>query len=154
LAIATERITSTQASSASAVGSTVDRAARLRLLDDVGDVLGLVVEHGGHVHGQAVLADADVEPVREVAAGMAVQGAEAVLVVVVERQAVPAGDLEPDPPPERRRDLEARGVDDAVDRVLDPVRHHARLVIRSTPLAALTSTEVTFGRLKGAGTRR
>jgi hypothetical protein len=38
-------------------------------------------------------------------------------------------------------------IDDAIDFVFDAIGDHAFLVIRSTPLAVLTSTSVTLGRL-------
>ena len=75
-------------------------------------------------------------------------GAEAVLVVVVDRKAVATGDVEADAPTQARRDLEARRIDDAVDRVFDAVGHHARLGDPLDALRLATSTRVTFGRLK------
>ncbi len=65
---------STQAASASCVASTV-RACRVSgLADDIGDVLGLLVQHVREVGGEARLGVADDEAVGEAAAVEAVQG--------------------------------------------------------------------------------
>ena len=71
--------------------------------------------------------------------------------VVEQRQAVAPVDLDAEPATEVAGDLEARGVDDAVDLVLVRRWRRRRVgVIRSTPWASLTSTSVTLSWLKQA----
>ena len=98
-----------------------------RVLDDVGEVLALLVERVRVVHGERAVQRAHVQTVREAAVVHAVQRAHAVLPLLGERQPVAAVDLVAGAAREVGADLEAGGVDQAVDLVLHAVRDHALL---------------------------
>ena len=93
---------------------------------DVGAGLGQVVGVVGDQPGS--LGGAHLEEVREAVDVHAVQRAHGGVPVLGQRDAVPADGVEPGPAGERRTDLEAGGVDDAVEFVVDAADPDARLV--------------------------
>src|SRR5581483_2285562 len=101
--------------------------ALARLLDQVGDVPALLFQHMREVGAEADLRHADDEAVGEAARLHAEQGANAVLPLLRERLAAAAVDVVAGAPFQRRAPLEAAGEDDAVNLVLDAVRHDAAL---------------------------
>ena len=117
---------SIHASSASWRTSTWSRPRLAHVADDRGDGLGRVVQVVRHVGDEvAALAELDQEGVREAVHVDAVHAAHAVGPVVREPCAVAAGQVEAEPADRLRADLEARGVDDAVDWVLNARHDHA-----------------------------
>src|SRR5271154_4435031 len=99
------------------------RFIRLGVLDELGDVLGLLLEHVWKVRGQGILRDSHVEAVREANAAEAVQRFQAAGPVLGQRFAAAAEDLEARAPRIGRAHFESGREDDAVRLVLDAVEH-------------------------------
>src|SRR5256885_6753971 len=92
--------------------------ARANLINDVGQVAGLLVERVDEVDGESRLDEPDEEQVREAARLQPVHGAHAVAPRLRQRRAVAPGDVVAHAPGQRRADLEAGREDQAVERVL------------------------------------
>src|SRR5665213_1506525 len=103
------------------------RLLRLGMLNNVADVACLLFQHVGEVSGQTILRDAHVEAVGEAGAIEAVQRLETVRPVLSQSLAATTVHLDASATGVCGSYFETGAIDDAVNLVLDSVKHQALL---------------------------